>query len=194
LYSDKFTQIQELYNTDRKIGAHVEPFFRISESSNDPRHLLQQITDSRETFKGFLASDALLSTPNQCSIPLSPSLSPSSSESNGTESEISESVTSDDTDVESDGDGVRSFFPVSVEIGPALLNADGYLNRNGGWACADSSKGATKRALDLVVKLGGSVLGNKEVARLRAQDNGIGCLIGVALGPILIKLVRDAHH
>ena len=175
VYSDKFAKIEGIYKTDKEIGASVDTFFLGSDLPLDAYVRLANRQGTGAEDSEVTVSDGA-SHPDY-SFPLisptsasSPSIAPSTSTDSGTESDISVTSTSVDTDI--DFVGVRSFFPPDVDLGEALLKGEGYLNRNGGWACADSVYGGSKRACDLVTKAGGKIHSSKEVMRHLTSENG----------------------
>ena len=51
----------------------------------------------------------------------------------------------------------------NITLGPSLMRAHAYMNYDGGWAHAERG---VSRAIDLVLHLGGKVIGGKEVVEL----------------------------
>ena len=63
----------------------------------------------------------------------------------------------------------KAIFPVGVRLGTAFTrDCFAYLNRDSGWVYAE---GGTRRALENVQALGGTVIGGKEVKKL-VKENG----------------------
>ena len=76
-----------------------------------------------------------------------------------------------------DGEKRKSVFPGGVELGPALTrDCFAYLNRDSGWVYAE---GGTRRALENVRALGGTVVSGKAVKELIKENEetaGVRCI------------------
>ena len=71
----------------------------------------------------------------------------------------------------------KAVFPDGVELGTAFTdNCFAYLNRDGGWVYAE---GGTRRALENVRALGGTVVGGKAVKGLIKENGETGRTTGV---------------
>lgn len=76
-----------------------------------------------------------------------------------------------------DGERRKDVFGGGVELGTTLTrDCFAYLNLDGGWVYAE---GGTRRALENVKALGGTVIGGKTVKELVKENGGTGKTTGV---------------
>lgn len=67
----------------------------------------------------------------------------------------------------SDQETAKAFFPKGAELGTKIK--EGYINRENGWAYAT---GAIARALEAVRALGGEIMTDQDVERIKLDDEG----------------------
>jgi sarcosine oxidase/L-pipecolate oxidase len=95
-----------------------------------------------------------------------------------------------------DEEKLKAVFPKGVELGAAFArDCFAFLNRDGGWVYAE---GGTRRALENVRALGGTVISGKVVKELVKEDGemerttGVRCADGLVFSAELVVLATGS--